>query len=272
MGKVTGRLAYFEWCADPDAEHDNPEAWAQANPALGIRISPEAIRTELGALDPEDFARERLGIFPETIDAHADPAIDEADWKACAAPKSRPLDPGVFAFEVSIDRKWGVIATAGRSNTNANSTHVELVDNRRRTGWMVERLIELRDKHKPYAILCNPAGPAGGLLPTCEKAGLLVGIPDGTDKVRSVTGREYAQACQSAYDDITEGRWCHLGDDPVLNAAATGAAKRTVGDAWVFDRRGNLDISPLTAAALAAWAVGRRGEEEPDFEPFVVVT
>lgn len=275
------KLAYFEWSAPDDAGHDDPEAWAQANPALGIRISEESVEMERGGLEPEDFARERLGIFPEDVDT-TEPAVEEADWRACTYPsglkvRPRQADPVVFAFEVSIDRKWAVIASAGASDTIASTVHVELVDNRRRTGWVVDRLQELRDRHSPAAILANPAGPAGGLLPSCEKAGLVVGIPDGVDakgkpKHRTITGREYAQACQAAYDDITEHRWRHFGDDAVLNTAVGGAARRTVGDAWVWDRRGAVDISPLVAVSLAAWAVGRQPPKLPALEPILIVT
>lgn len=41
-GEAT-RLAYAEFCAPDAAASDEPEAWAAANPALGVRISPEAI-------------------------------------------------------------------------------------------------------------------------------------------------------------------------------------------------------------------------------------
>lgn len=265
------RLAYYEWCAEPEAKHDDREAWAQANPALGIRIQPEAIETELGALEPEDFARERLGIFPEEVDT-SEPAIDAADWTACRQRSSTIDGPLVLAFEVSIDRKWGVIAAAGPST--AHGTHVEVIENRRRTGWMVPRLLELQQTHAPTAILCNPAGPAGGLLPECEKQGLVVGLADPnskTDKRRMMTGTEYTQACQAAYDAIVEHAWSHI-DQPELNMAATGAGKRPRGDAFVFDRRAGIDVSPLIAVSIAAWGAGREGEAEPDQEPFVVVT
>jgi hypothetical protein len=62
-------LAYFEWSVD-DAELDDvddevaedPEAWAQANPGLGIRISREHIAREQRSMDPRTFAVERLGV------------------------------------------------------------------------------------------------------------------------------------------------------------------------------------------------------------------
>ena len=60
-------LAYFEWSADVDG---NPEEvteemaadrslWAQANPALGIRISPEHVEREARSMGSREFAVER---------------------------------------------------------------------------------------------------------------------------------------------------------------------------------------------------------------------
>ena len=238
------RLAYFEWSAGEDAEHDDPEAWAQANPALGIRIAPDFIHTEMGALEPEDFARERLGIFPEDIDA-TETVIDEEHWKACSAPNSKIAGSFVLAFEVSADRKRTVIASAGPSTITG--THVEVIENRAGTGWVVQRLIALRDKHKPHAIVCNPSGGSAGLLPELERAKVTV---------EHCKGPDYTQACEDAMHAIEDKRWRHI-DQASLTAAVTGAGKRVTGDAWVFDRRGVLDISPLIAAVLGAWAVGK---------------
>lgn len=273
-----GRLAYFEWSAtmaetasrqeweDALAEVlDDPAAWAEANPGLGYRITEEFIQSERDAMFYDDFARERLGLYPEVTDV-VETAIDETDWRTCLAPRSKAADPVTFAFEVSVDRRWAVIASAGVSS--AGGVHVELVDNRRQTGWVVDRLIELRDRHRPAAILCHPSGPAGGLLPECERKGLVVGVPDPVKpgKVTAVTARDWTQACAGAYDAITEHRWRHLGQT-ALNMAVAGAVKRSVGDAWVFDRDVSTDMSPLLAVTLAAWHVGKPLEtpKESDF-------
>jgi hypothetical protein len=62
-------LAYFGW--SPAFEKAvgcvafaaaDPETWAQANPALGIRISPEHVAKEHRSMDPRTFAVERLGV------------------------------------------------------------------------------------------------------------------------------------------------------------------------------------------------------------------
>lgn len=258
------KLAYFEWCADPSVDPDDPEAWAAANPALGIRISEDFIETERGALPDEDFIRERLGIFPEELDA-TDPALDPDAWRACVAvepngdPRSHPLDPVVLAFEVSPDRKSAVIATAGISDQGG--IHVEVIDKRRRTGWVVDRLAGLSERHEPSAIVCHKGGPAGSLLADCEAEGL---------EVTPASSQMLAQACEAAHDDVTEKRWRHL-DQPDLNAAVTGATWRETGDAKVFDRRTNLDISPLIAVTLAAWLV-RRPDDSSVYEERGLVT
>lgn len=285
------RAAYFEWCAQVAADPGDPDAWwtavdelladpdahnqalALANPALGRRLDREWIETtERPTMTDEEYARERLGLFPLVTETK-ESAIDERDWSACASPASKPLDPVVFAFEVSLDRRWSCIATAGLSD-QGGGTHVEIVDNRRGTSWVVDRLVELRDKWSPTAIACNPAGPAGALLVECIAKGLTVGVPEqknGKRVVRDLTGREYQQACGSALDNIAARRWRHLGQ-AVLTTAVIGADKRAVGDAVVFDRKGQTDISPLLAVTVAAWIAGRPAEERKKAKPFVIVT
>lgn len=262
------RLAYFDWCASlPKTKDraawdkavaavlDDPKAWAEANPGLGYRLTTEFMESERGAMTDEEFARERLGLYPEEQEV-ADPVIPPADWLACLSvatpktPASTIVKPGhVYAFEVSMDRKWGVIGAAGRSSEHG--IHVEVGDNRPGTGWIVERLVELRDNHQPTEIVCNATGPAGGLLADCERAGL---------EITKLTSQEYAQACGAAYDDILQHGWRHLGQ-PELDKAVGGATKRTVGDVWVLDRRGDIDISPFVAVTLAAHRVDKPTEQ-----------
>jgi hypothetical protein len=254
------RLAYFDWCAALPRTKDRAEwdkavaailddrrAWAEANPGLGYRLTADFMQSERDAMTDEEYARERLGLYPEEEEA-VDPVIPPASWATCrsvATPASVIVKPVVYAFEVSMDRKWPVIAAAGRSSIEG--THVEIGDNRPGTGWLVGRLLELQQNHAPAEIVCHAGGPAGGLLADLEKAGV---------KVTKLTTQEYAQACEAAYDDITEGRWLHLGQ-PELDKAVSGATKRTTGDAWVFDRRAGIDVSPLVAASLAAVRVDK---------------
>jgi phage terminase large subunit-like protein len=79
-------LAFFEWSVDPD-DYDpaDPRCWAQANPGMGIRITPEYIEKERAALGPDEFARERLGVGDYPVDgAGAWSTIGQDAWAACS--------------------------------------------------------------------------------------------------------------------------------------------------------------------------------------------
>ena len=80
-------LAFMEWSVDEnDYDPADPDAWALANPGLGIRIAPDYIERELAALDPDAFARERLSVGDYPKGAGGNWAVVGEDaWNACAA-------------------------------------------------------------------------------------------------------------------------------------------------------------------------------------------
>jgi phage terminase large subunit-like protein len=80
-------LAFFEWSVDADAyDPSDRRCWAQANPGLGIRITPEYIELERAALTPEAFAQERLSVGDYPVDGGAWDVVRKDAWEACAAP------------------------------------------------------------------------------------------------------------------------------------------------------------------------------------------
>lgn len=240
-------LAYFEWSVEGDSPEwvdetaTDPEAWATANPGLGIRISLEHIAREQASMDPRTFAVERLGVgdWP-TTDPEADQVISAETWNACADKDSEPRDPLVFAFDVAPNRSSAAIAVAGpRVDGKA---HIEVVEHGAGTGWVVDRVAELNDKHHPGAIVCDDAGPAASLIPELKKRGI---------NVVTVNAREHAQACGRFFDACEEAGIRHL-DTAELRAALRGAATRPLGDAWAWSRKNSsVDITPLVAVTLA---------------------
>ena len=235
------RLAYFEWSAPDDADVDDVDAWAQANPGLGIRIDPDAIATMRGALDEAGFAREHLGIW---YDPRTESVIDPREWAALADSSSAPVDPVAFAVDVAPDRRTASIAVAGRRADGL--LHVEVPDNRSGTGWVVERLAGMAQRAKPSAVVLDVAGPAGSLLPELERAGVTV---------TTTSAREMSQACGAFYDAVAEKRLRHL-DGIALNTALGAARKRPLGDAWAWHRKDTAaDITPLVASTLALFGV-----------------
>ena len=85
--------------------------------------------------------------------------------------------------------------------------------------------------------------------------------------MRQVTAREHATACGSLFDLVGQSLRAldgekfdpsrtlrHLGQ-PHLSAAVKAAVKRPLGDAWAWNRKGSVDISPLVAVTLALWGL-----------------
>jgi phage terminase large subunit-like protein len=253
-------LVYLEWSAD--AEHPSlvtdemavdEDAWQQANPGLGVRISFEHMRREQRAMDARTFAVELLGVgdWPAT-DGLVDAVISAADW-AAIEDSSRPApplrDPVCFAFDVSPERKTS-IAAAGRRDDGL--LQVEVFEHKQGTGWLPERLAELVERHDPAMVVCDGYGPVASVAQAVEDAGV---------KLQQVTAGEHGQACGQLLDQVAERRVRHLGSEE-LGKALRGAKVRPLGDAWAWSRKSSaVDISPLVASTLALWAAEQQPED-----------
>jgi phage terminase large subunit-like protein len=229
-------LAYFEWSADPRAEPDDREAWAQANPALGIRISETFIERERDAMPDVEFKRERLGIWD---DAATSAVIPFDVWNEEIDRTSQPLDPVTFAVDIAPDRSASSIGLAGRRADGL--WHVELVKNALGTAWIVDDLISMR-RWSQLPVRIDRGSAAASLVPTLLEAGV---------EVQTIGTTEYAQACGGFYDAAIAGRVRHIDQTP-LTAAVQGARKRPLLDAWAWNRKdATTDITPLVACTLA---------------------
>lgn len=231
-------LAYFDWSADPDSDIYDRDAWAQANPGLGVRISEDFIEAEIEPLGEENFGRERLGLWADSLSATV---ISEAMWADVTDPNSKTVGPLVFAVDAEVDRSSASIAVAG-SNQHGK-IHVELVGIRPGVSWAAERLVELYQKHRPRAIVLDGAGPAASLVPLLQAAHIEPVV---------TSAQHMARACGGFYDAVTTRELAHTGLERKLNAAVLTGSKRPLGDAWAWKKRGGgPGLSSLVAVTLA---------------------
>lgn len=269
------RLLYAEWSADATLDHAmdldvacDPERWAEANPALGIRITAEYIEAEQRALDARSFAVERLGVgeWPST-ETGGDQKISLSAWRApmLIDRRSKLEDPVCLSFDVTPDRAWASIGVAG--NREDGLGHLEVIEHRRTTAWVVDRLVELVLKHDPVAIVWDTRSPAAAL-----ENKLRVALEDAAaltdDLLIPVGSADFAQACGMLVDEVDQQAVRH-GDQPELASAIKGATARKLGDeAFLWSRKNSgVDISTLVAVTLARW--GFLTQRPAEFEPFV---
>lgn len=210
-------------------------------------------------MDHRTFAVERLGVgdWPLTEPGGGWQVISEEGWSGCRDSRSRAEDPVCFALDVCPDRSAAAIGVAGRREDGLG--HVEVVEHRRGTGWIVERLSELTGTHDCGPVMCDATGPASSLLE---------GLAQAEVDVATVNTTEHAQACGSFFDAVAGGVVHHRGD-PGLADAVRGASKRPLGDAWAWSRKtSSVDISPLVAVTLAFLGANSGSVTDPLVEVF----
>ncbi|TAK32345.1 MAG: hypothetical protein EPO40_03180 [Myxococcaceae bacterium] len=261
-------IAGFDWSVDPDALKDpafDPlalEVVAQANPSLGGLITMEYVRGEFAAMTStgslQGFYRERLGIF-DADPAEAKRVIPAAAWADRAGAAGAPDGPVAFGVAAAWpDAESAAIAVAGRLG---GELVVQVIEHHAGTSWVLPRLRELVDRHDAPVVI-DPGGPAGHLVADIADEDLEPGQDE--IEVLTPTMRQVGYASKdllAAVDgDLPSLR--HF-DQPELNAAVAGAARRTLGDLWTWQRRGDADISPLEAVTLAAWGAGQLAPPPP---------
>lgn len=238
-------LCYIEYSADPKADLDDEREWKNANPATESgRIRIEFVAKERSAMSEIAFARERLGILDESQGATV---IDLDVWRERADPLSSPLDPVAFAIDVNPDSSFTSIAVAGRRADGL--MHTEVVERRRGTGWVVDRIEELVSKWSPSSVTLDAIGPAGSLLPAFAERGVEIDV---------VSMTQYGQAC-GQFKALVDDDRLRYKEQSGLTAALEAARKRPLGESglWGWHRRDTTDITPLVAVTLATFAFSR---------------
>ena len=246
------RLAYYEWSAEDTADSDSVDAWYQANPGLGIRISEEYVReTELEGMDDEQFRRERLGIWAKL---GGDKAFTPSQWKVLQDTESLPSHIVSFGVDVPPSRDSAIISVA--SLRPDGIIHVEDIDRRVGTSWLPSRLKQLQDEWKPVAIVVDAGSPAGALIPEFRRECV---------RVLEVSGRQYWQARGLFTDAVVEKTIRHIGPDE-LTEAVENVVRKFVGDQLFKWARGTAsdDISPVVAVTLALLGMDLKKPRDPD--------
>lgn len=268
--RVFPRTAYFEWFAPDDLDRADPATWRATLPALGYTVTEDVIQHELETMDPAEFDRAYLNRTRKKVPP-PDTNVPATAWPGLADDASIPRQPYLaLAVDVSQDRAFSSIGVA--SQREDGRMHLELVDRRPGTDWVVPAVSRLAQLWSPVAVAIGSTGtPAGSLIDDLVEAG--VTVPEDKDKphrghLAIVRTNDFVEACGQMADAMTQGTARHR-DQVDLTAAVSGARSRRVGDAWVLDRTASLaDVSPFVTVTLARWALVSKGPKVlEDYDP-----
>lgn len=208
---------------------------------------------------PHIFDRERLGVGDWPAEEEPWSVVSREHWEACGM-----TDPGgatrpvAFAVDVDPDMLSAAISAAWERPGGAGGEMRVVLEipkgcHREGVSWVIPRLLELRRAWRPAAVAMPKNGPAAGLIDDAVKAGI---------EVMAATSADEAAAFSLMVTGIRDRKIIHLGKEqaPGMWQAVATAETRDVGDggrAWCR-RDSTADITPITAATLAYWALNRK--------------
>jgi hypothetical protein len=242
------RHCWLEWSASAGDDIDDPETWARANPAYGVRISPEACADDRAAMDDDQFRMERLGMWD--VAGAVRGVIPRESWDLCVDERSLAVHRLALGIEVGPDLSATAVALAGRREDSR--WHVELDEHRSGADWMppyVDALIAANPQIR--AVVGDVGGPLAALVEK-DKRGRYV-LRGTRVVVTAPTVRELGSGCANLLSGVVAASVVHVGQ-PQLTAAVAVAGKRVLGDTgmWVFSRMtAAADVTPVQAVNLA---------------------
>lgn len=146
--------------------------------------------------------------------------------------------PVAFAAEISEDRTSCAVCAAWREPGGRVVAEVAWYGPQADAAGEITRLYE---KHEPVAMVVDGRSQSVTLLKPLADAGVAVTQPSTQDVVA---------AHGNFMDLVAAGRLRHL-SQPELTAAVRGAQQRKLAGAQAWERRVEVDQSPLVAATLA---------------------
>lgn len=243
LGGETRKAAWFEFSVPEIGNVKNPARWAATNPALGRRIQYSTIEGEAEQLDPDTFARERLGWWSPVATETLDYAIDRKAWDACASEAEKP--EGKTAYGVKFAADGSAVCLCGAVIPKDGPARVSLIEQQptgRGLAWLVDWLNERYDRAS--CVVIDGRNGVDVLVERIRptwKAKSAVLRPSARDVIASVGLITTA---------INEHSLTWYKPQQALNESAITSTKRPISGGYGFGGDNSL---PLEACALALW-------------------
>jgi phage terminase large subunit-like protein len=243
------RVYYVEYSVGPEDDIHNPEHWPRWMPALGYTIDIDHVQIEHDTLDPAEFYR----AYGNGWTASSKQIIPADKWAHCYAPKS--FREGKVWMSVDAAPGTGGVgrsASVAVASWREREIHVEVIAHGPGIAWVPGKIGALTRKHHVQSLWIDPTGPIRQVLPDIRDTSMAI--------IEVVDASTMAAACERFHQAVLDRTVRHR-NQPMLEAAVQGAAKRVLDDSWAWKRRTSTsDISPLVACTLAHWAAAINGE------------
>ena len=239
----TKRTSWFEYSVDDIGDVSERERWAACNPALGRRILMSTIESECEQMDPETFARERLGWWSPVFTQEIEKAIDPEAWNACASMAPKPEGKTAYAVKFASDGSETVLC--GAVIPKDGPARVTLID-RKPAGYGTKWVADWLNQRYGKAACVVIDGRNGVEM-------LIDRIADTwryKDSVIKASANDMIAAVSVLTDGLADKSFTWYQPQEDLSESALSSIKRPIGKGWGF---GGENSTPIEAAALALW-------------------
>lgn len=250
-------FGWAEWSAAMEADRDDPDGWAQANPTLNVPLADgepllttDTLLRELASDPPATFEREVLCRWADTSSTW----LPEGAWAACAgSPDVKTSQPFILVVDIDPSRLHGVALAAQQARDG--KVHVEVVQawDAPTLGAMASWAGDFLAAHK-RAVIAGDDRTVRDLLDAMHKRG---------HRVLHVSAADYGHACRALFDAITTTQVVH-GHDPLIDAHVGQASRFDHGETWELVRRHSSGpITATVAVAIGVWATLVKARQRP---------
>lgn len=239
----TKSTSWFEFSVEKIGDVTDKNRWADTNPALGRRILLSTIEGECEQMDPDTFARERLGWWTPIVTQRQDLAIPEDVWDRCASDEHKP--EGKTAYGVKFSADGSEVCLCGAVIPKEGPARISLID-RKPTGLGTQWLADwLNERYKKAS--CVVIDGKNGVDVLADK---ISGTWKFKGSVIRPSAKDVIAAVSLVMDSLNEETLTWYSQQEDLKNSAITSIKRPIAGGWGF---GGEDSTPIEACALALW-------------------
>ena len=245
-----------------EAEPDSPtfeagvELLLSHMPARGYTLKEDAVLEEAVKMRERGVVGEILRGYGNLWTRVVETVIPSAQWatsrRDLLAPPTVPVG---LAFACAVDRSRSAIVAAWREPGDGRMRW-RVIDEGPGTAWVADRVAGLVDDRHPIAVGYDRFGPATDVGDELERRGY---------QLHRITYAEMATSCIGTLAAITDDQLLYVTHD-ALDDVDQRAAKKVLGNRWVWDLKAGESIAALDAGTMAGWFFDHADEPLPEPE------
>ena len=251
--RKTGKTSWFEFSVAEIGDVSDKARWAATNPALGRRILLSTIMGESEQMDPDTFARERLGWWSPVAEKREEFVIPVNVWDACGSDEAKP--EGKTAFGVKFTPDGAEVILAGAICPAEGPARITLLE-RRSTAEGIQWLASwLNERYRQAScVVIDGRNGVDLLVEKIRRTWMMKG------SVIRPGAKDVVAAVSMLTNELNErtGTWYRPQDQ--LRDSAVSSTKRSIGGGYGF---GGSNSGPIEACSLALWGA-RTSKRDPN--------